>query len=313
MSSTHPIPTSPAGRTTRRRDALRKVGRVVAGVVALLLLTVAGALGASEWRARKHYVVPEHLFTVPTDSAAASRGAHLAQIRFCADCHGADLAGRVMIDEPAVGRIASANLTNGRPGGALTDADWERAVRHGVRRDGSPLVFMPSHEFAELADDDLGAIVAHARRLPASSSATPATTAGPVLRALDLAGQVQLHAAALVDHDRPHRARFDAEPTVAYGRYLASTCRGCHGATLSGGPVPGAPPEWKPAANLTPAGLGHYQEADFARVLRTGRRPDGSAVDSIMPWRYTQALDDVEVRALWDFLRSVPPRAYGNR
>ena len=47
--------------------------------------------------------------------------------------------------------------------------------------------------------------------------------------------------------------------------------------TLSGGRVAG-PPDLPPASNLTPAGIGHWQEADFVRALREGIRPDGRRV-----------------------------------
>jgi len=117
----------------------------------------------------------------------------------------------------------------------------------------------------------------------------------------------------LIDHARPHAAHFDAEPTAKYGEYLAIGCTGCHGPTLSGGKIPGAPPEWKPAANITPEGIGRYSEDDFMRILRTGKRPDGSAVDSAMPWRLTKEMTDVELKAVFAYLKTVPAKAYGGR
>ena len=68
---------------------------------------------------------------IPTDTAAIARGRHLTQILGCTACHGENLAGRVMADIPAVGRLVSANLTAGKGGrGAVfTAADWGRAVR----------------------------------------------------------------------------------------------------------------------------------------------------------------------------------------
>jgi cytochrome c553 len=91
-------------------------------------------------------------------------------------------------------------------------------------------------------------------------------------------------------------------------------CTGCHGERFSGGPIPGAPPDWKPAANLTPTGLGHYTEADFVRALRDGVRPGGARIDPSMPVeRVTRHMNDVELAALWAYLRTVPPRPYGGR
>ena len=216
----------------------------------------------------------------------------------------------------AVGYFAGPNLTRGRGGlgATLTDADWERAVRHGVRRDGTPLMVMPSHEFTGMADDDLAAIVAYARSLPPVNGAQPSTHPGPVIRALHLAGQFTLLPAEQIDHTRPHPAHMEPEVTPRYGAYLAAGCIGCHGPGLSGGKIPAAPPDWKPAANLTPSGdLGRWTVDDFTRALRTGRRPDGSPIDSVMPWKATAQMTDDEIKAVYAFLKTVPAKQYGNR
>jgi hypothetical protein len=82
---------------------------------------------------------------------------------------------------------------------------------------------------------------------------------------------------------------------------------------LSGGKIPGAPPDWKPAANITPAGIGHYSEAGFIGILRAGTRPDGSKIDSLMPWRLTKEMTDVELKAIYAYLKTVPAKEYGHR
>src|SRR5687768_10608998 len=72
---------------------------------------------------------------------ARERGRHLVEARYvCVECHGEDLGGGVMIDAPAIGRLFGPNLTEGS-GSATAGyaaADWDRIVRHGVRRDGRP-------------------------------------------------------------------------------------------------------------------------------------------------------------------------------
>jgi cytochrome c553 len=236
----------------------------------------------------------------------------VATVRGCVDCHGENLAGRVMIDDPALGRVVTANLTNGRAAGPLTDADWDAAVRHGVGRDGRALLVMPSQEFAPISDEDLAAVAAYARSLPAVRAALPGNALGPVGRALIAAGVFKM-APDLIDHGRPHVARVTAEPTAAFGRYLAVSCTGCHGEGFGGGKPPGAPPQFKPAANLTPAGIGHYTEADFFRALREGRRPGGVPIDTAMPWKLYRHMDDTEIRAVYAYLRTLPPKPYGSR
>jgi mono/diheme cytochrome c family protein len=172
---------------------------------------------------------------------------------------------------------------------------------------------MPSSEFTVLTDEDLAAIIAYARSVPPVRQAAPSTYAGPLLRTMSVVGQVNVLAAEEIEHARPHEKRLVAEPTAMYGKYMASGCTGCHGPGLSGGKIPGAPPEWGPAANITRTGIGKWTEADFARALRTARRPDGSAIDSLMPIKLLKHMDDVELAALYAYLRTVPAREYGNR
>ena len=303
--------------TVRPRSAGRRALRIAVRIVgaALLLVTVAGATlyGLSERRLRARFEVPEHAFPVPADSAARAEGRHHAIIGGCTDCHGRDLGGRVLIDEPVVALITTANLTGGRRE-PLTDRDWERAVRHGVRRDGSPLLFMPAHELSRMADRELGAIVAYVRSLPPVTRTLPASSAGPLARVLMLRGSLALVPAERIDHDGGHPAVVAPERTAAYGADLGSGWTGCHGATLAGGPIAGAPPSMPPAANLAPAGpLARWSEGDFVRALRTGHRPDGTRIRPPMPIGATSEMTDVELGALWLYLQSLTPQPTGAR
>ena len=61
-------------------------------------------------------------------------------------------------------------------------------------------------------------------------------------------------------------------------------CTDCHGGNLSGGPISGAPPEFPPAANLTPSGdLAHWSDADIVRALREGapRRRSAQSIHAL--------------------------------
>lgn len=297
----------------RMRSIVKWSVRTLAGALALVLAVAAGVYGYSEVHMSRRHAVPDHRLSLKTDSATLAEGKRLAKVRGCVDCHGANLAGSVMVDDPAIGRLAAPNLTLGGLGRELEPRDWERAVRHGVRRDGTSLRVMPAQEFTTMADDDLASIVSYARSVAPVSSVQPASRAGPVILALYAAGQVKLLPGEEIDHTRTHAAHMQPEPTATYGEYLAAGCTGCHGPTLSGGKIPGAPPDWKAAANITPAGIGQYTEADFVRVLREGRRPDGSPVDSMMPYRLTREMTDVELKAVYAYLKTVPAKAYGGR
>jgi mono/diheme cytochrome c family protein len=303
----------------------RRAARVAGAAVALLALAAGAGYASSERALHRRVAVPPHAppaaarfaATPAARAALAERGAHVAATRGCADCHGADFGGAVVLDDPAVGRLAGPNLTAGGRGPALTDADWELALRHGVRRDGSPLLVMPSGDYAAMTDEDVAAVAAYVRTLPAVRTQPPALRVGPVLRALHLAGKadvVPAHAlAARGARQAEHVASVAPAPTREFGAYVATTCTGCHGAGFAGGPIAGAPPDWPAARNITPhpsAGIGRWSAADFDRLLTTGTRPDGRLIDTVhMPVRMTRAMTPVERQALWAYLRTVEARA----
>ncbi len=299
------------------KKVLRALAWGAGAVVVLVILAGCGLYFSTQRGIDRKYEIAGHAVTVPTDSLALLRGQHVATaLGKCIDCHGADLGGRQFIDVPPVARLYAANLTRGKGGvgGQLSDLDWERAIRHGVKPDGSALLFMPSLEFQFLKDDDLGALIAYLKSLPPVDREPAKNSVGPVGRLLYAKGELALVPAERVDH-ATHPVSPVASVTPGYGRYLAEIggCTGCHGEGFSGGQIPGTPPEWKPAANITPTGIGHYTEEDFFRALREGKRPGGVAIDSLMPYRFTKLMTDDEIRALWLFLRTVPPKPYGGR
>ncbi|MCE5232681.1 MAG: cytochrome c [Xanthomonadaceae bacterium] len=285
---------------------------VVAALVAFVWIRSAAALG-------QHYAIDEPPLALPTDAASLAHGERVAIMRGCRICHAPDLAGHVEMDVPPIGRLAAPNLTRGHGGlgATLSVADWERAIRHGVAPDGRPLLFMPARDFANLSDADTAALIAWARQVPPVDREMPPPRVGPVGRALFAFGRMpNLLEARLIDQHAPHEAAVAATPTADYGRYLAGACVGCHGEHFSGGAIPGLPPSFPKAANLTPdpaTGLGKWSEADFVHTLRTGKRPDGTALDPFMPWRNLAQMNDTEMAALWAYLRTLPPRPRGRR
>jgi mono/diheme cytochrome c family protein len=301
-----------------RSRVLRWILISIAAVLALALLLIATVWVVSGRRiARVHTVnviVPR---TIPTDAAAIARGQHLASaVASCTVCHGPDLGGQMLGEPSAFGTLAGPNLTRGTGGLGRTfgDLDWVRAIRHGVHRDGTSLVVMPSEAYVHMNEPDLADLIAYLKQLPPVDREMPATRLGPIGRALVVAGQLTL----IVDRTPsiPYPAPVPSGATLEYGRYLASVsgCIGCHGPGLSGGAVEG-PPGVPPASNLTsdPSGLATWTEADFERALRHGVRPNGTQIDIFMPWPNFSGLTDDEVKALWLYLRSVPAKPFGNR
>ncbi len=302
------------------RRILKWVGILAAAAVVLLAVAGAAVYLITNARMNTTYTFMPGPVGVETDSTSVARGAHIAAIRGCLDCHGEDLGGGAVIEEPPVGMLYATNLTAGMGGKSPIyerEEDWVRAIRHGIRVDGKPLIFMPAQEYQVLSDEDMGDLIAFIESRPPVDRETPLTTIGPVGRILYLAGQMELLPAELVDHEnlRP-AARMEETPTAEYGEYVATGCLGCHGHGLSGGDIPGTPPDFPPGANLTPdpeTGLGNWTEEDFARAMREGIRPDGSEIDPFMPIQLTKELTDTEVRALWVYLQSLEAKPYGGR
>ncbi|MGH7741790.1 MAG: c-type cytochrome, partial [Candidatus Eiseniibacteriota bacterium] len=152
-------------------------------VVALALLIVAGfaALGlVVRGQLSRKFTVADVALNIPSDSAAIARGQHLNVIFNCRGCHGADLEGTVMFEAPPVGRLCAPNLTRTGVTRSFTPSDWNRAVRHGVKPDGTGLMIMPAELFHGLSDADLGAIVAYAQSLPPVDKVVPPSRLRPV-------------------------------------------------------------------------------------------------------------------------------------
>lgn len=267
---------------------------------------------ADEQEVRRRRLTPDAAAQLAA-TAALERGRHLIEARYgCAECHGRDFSGGVMIDVPAIGRLLGPNLTAGN-GSRVTSygaADWDRIVRHGIKLDGRPAV-MPSGDYRLMSDRELSDIVFFIRSQPRVDNEVPAVSLGPVGKLLVATGQFVLSADAMESHDRPHAVLPpDAAGTVEFGRHLAATCTGCHGEDLAGGPIVGGDPSWPPAANLTPhaTGLGGWTPAQFVTLMRQGTRPDGTALAMPMAGMvaFAQKMTDVELEAMWRYLQSLP-------
>ena len=103
---------------------------------ALLSLAAAGAATAVWLGHRKlDRQVPTPALTewaVPSDAAAVTRGAYLYASRGCADCHGANGAGRAFINDPNGFYLKAPNISPG-PGSVAASyraQDWTRLLRH---------------------------------------------------------------------------------------------------------------------------------------------------------------------------------------
>ena len=188
-------------------------------------------------------------------------GKRLATVLGCNGCHGASLTGDDW-SAPGFVRMMSSNLTRAVP--RYSDAQLARAVRGGVRYDGSELWDMPSHLFTGLKAGEMAAIIAYLRSRPAAGVDHPRPVFEAKARAEMAAGLYRSSRAdvALLARVSPP----DVGPAHELGRHIVrATCAECHGLDLRGGtPHPGAAarPDLRIAAG--------YDSAQFKRLMQTG-------------------------------------------
>ena len=299
---------------------MRLILKILAAVAALMLLVVAGLAGfawfGSEAKRNRVIAVDVAPVAIAISAEDLARGRYLFESRGCTDCHGRDGAGRVVVDDGAGLLVRAPNITSavGTVASSLGPLDWVRVLRHGIKPDGRPLLVMPSEDYARMTDADLGSLIGYVKTLPPTEGEVPEIRLPLVVRFLYASG-LMLDAAEKIDHTLPPPEPVAASDVVASGDYVANSCRGCHNPALSGGPIPGAPPDWPAAANLTPGpggALAHYPtEASFAAMLKTGKRPDGTAVSPVMPFMSLKELDAGDITALYAFFKTLPPRKQG--
>lgn len=257
-----------------------------------------------------------------------ARGAYLVNgIVACGNCHTPRnddattnnemrLAGGFLIEEPEFKAYAPNITQDVETGiGGWSDDEIIRAIREGVRRDGTIIgPPMPIPSYREMSDSDVRAIVAYLRTIPPVRNSVPRSVYniplpeswGPPL------GTV---------------ADVSKDDTLAYGTYLGNAlghCMECHtpmsqGAfdfsrTGAGGTVFNKPFDLAfaaMAANITPhpeQGLGGWTDDEIKRAITQGISRDGRPLLPVMGFNYYQHISDEDLDALIVYLRSIPPQ-----
>lgn len=241
---------------------LKWTGRVVAGLVVLVLLAVGTVYAVSSWQlSHPKPADPLPELTIPSSAQAIARGRHLAVTHGCLACHGEGMAGQVAFDQPMLGRGVAPNIP--RLYRDHSPAVIAAGIRDGIGYDGRALWMMPSEEYHYFTDDDLLALLAYIQSLPVIENDLPKASAGPVLRTLMTLGKMQnanqaIQTAPAMIYDA------SSEPQLAHGEYVARTsCTGCHGLDFRGvqrGPM------------ITPdlVIVKAYNREDFGRLLHEG-------------------------------------------
>lgn len=294
---------------------MKKILKWIGGILALLLLVFTGTAfylsSAAQNRLAKKYEVQPNSIRIPSDSASIEAGQKWAAV-LCSNCHGENMAGTEFFNTPDLGTINAPNLTPGGAGKPYTDLDWDRAIRHGIAKDGRPLLIMPSKDFQYMSDEHIGQIIAYLKTLPAveQSWSPPKTTL-----MCDILFQLGAFGDALnaetIDHAKPAHYAPGRGATAQYGDYLVkiSGCRTCHGPQLNGGKDPN--PEAPMGPNLSPGGsLPSWEAEGFVKTMRTGITPLGKELNGkFMPWKEFGKFDDDELKAIYTYLMTQPKLA----
>lgn len=274
---------------------------VVIALLAALVLFTMGSLMDS----RKYSTEVESV-SITNSPEAVARGKHLAEsVSLCVDCHGDNLGGTVLLDDPKMAVVVASNLTNGGVGANFADADYVRILRHGVRPDGTSVFIMPSNYYAQYNDADLAAIIAYIRSLQPVENDLPVRKIGVMGKVLIGLGMFPPNMAEMIKKSGAKPSQVAPGVTKEYGEYVSyiAACRDCHGPNLAGN-VPGNFAPYGP--NLTPGGeLARWSEAEFVNAIRTGQHPTGRTLSDDMPWKKYGQMTDEELKALWAYISSL--------
>jgi len=292
------------------KSLFKWTGLILGSFLVLLLVFYAYVYFKTTSRFNKAYTLQVPAIVIPTDSASIAKGYHLAAIKGCNDCHGSSYSGKVVIDDPALGLITAPNITRGQGGlttrhTSYTDADYVRAIKHGLNQENKSLKLMPSYEYNSLSNQDMGALIAYIKRVPPVDNEMPEISLGPMAYVLTHLDQLPLVSAEKIDHTTTSQEVVHPEITPAYGQYVAVSCTGCHRDNFKGGDalVPGSPT----VPNITGTGMvGKWSEAQFIQTLKTGVTPEGKKLNpQYMPWKMTQQYTDVEIKSLYLYLKGI--------
>ncbi|MCB0587658.1 MAG: c-type cytochrome [Phaeodactylibacter sp.] len=308
---------------------MKKILKIVVyifGAIAILAGAVAAYIQFAPAPVYGEQHIPEITFESTPEKVA--EGARIASM-LCNECHTGDdgrLSGKLLNDvPPAFGKFYSANITQDPDNGIgkWTDAELYYFLRTGLRQDGTFAAVMP--QFPQVSDEDLFSIIAFLRsdERKVQPSEKPSQASAPALLGNMLLKFI-LKPSPYPEAPVPQPDTLDQ---IAWGRYLANglySCYDCHSASFTtndrlipenskgfyGGGNELLDIDGNPiySANLTPdreSGIGRYSERDFIQALKYGMRPDGAPLQ--YPMRPHTALTDNEVKAIFAYLRSIPP------
>lgn len=300
---------------------LRKIG-----IVIVVLIVVFAAV--TFWLLRTPSSPFENAAAITTAQYSLADSSYEARLSDCVACHSlpgeAPFAGGLAMGSP-LGVIYATNITPDKETGIgnYTLADFDRAVRHGVAKDGSRLYpAMPYPSYAKLTDEDVRKLYDYFmfQVEPANRPNQPSEIPSPLNIRWPLAYWNAVFAPGGVYKEKPEQSA--AWNRGAYIVQGPGHCGSCHterglafnevaldetsSAFLAGAELDG----WH-ASNLrgdNRTGLGRWTEADIAALLKVGRNAHATVFGSMLEAfnNSTQFLSDDDLTAVGTYLKSLP-------
>jgi mono/diheme cytochrome c family protein len=283
------------------KRVLKLIGFTLLGMVVLLVIVMSFLYLRTSSRMDQRFDIQPIVTSVQPDSMLMARGKHVMEVEACQHCHGENLGGQVLMDMP-LWRMSAPNLTSGRGGIGRTYsvADWDRAIRSGVAKNGRGLRMMPADVYHNLSNEDTRALIAYLQQIAPVDNELPNSE-------LRFLGAVMLGAGGFDPAENvyePGLARETTpahEPSAELGEYWTSVaCQGCHGEQFGG--KKSDDPNCPPAPSLVAASA--WDVDDFRTTIRTGVNPGGrELIDQCMPWSSFKEMTDIELEAVHVFLK----------
>lgn len=266
------------------------------------------------------------------------RGEYLAHhVTLCMDCHsqrdfnqfsgppvaGTEGMGGEMFDmkNDIPGTVYIRNITSDTVNGIgnWTDEEIARAITKGISRNGDTLFpLMPYPHYNTMSKDDIYSIIAYIRTLKPNSNKVPErklfipiSMAYPPLRSNSLDNNVKPVVSDM----------------VKYGEYVTNSaaCMDCHTSMdkgqfvmqkyMAGGRKFDMGTFVVTTPNITPdsaTGIGKWTEEMFLEKFKLYRDPasyksNPGKNNSLMPWSMYANMDDFDIKAIYRYLRTIPP------
>ena len=312
---------------------MKKFFKIVMWLGLVIVLVIVTLIVYVQLSWNKTFEAPYPEITASSDPVLIERGKYLAYgPSHCAGCHipmdkamdvenglQLPLSGGWGEEIPGFGTFRAPNLTpDPETGiGKFTDAQLARAIRYGVKHDGTLLP--PFMLFQGMSDEDLTAVISFLRSQEPVKHKVEPSDLSFLARALVTFGLLKPEG----PQSTPPKS-VTKDSTAVYGKYLADNignCRGCHiainskgqriGAEYSGGGI--FPPSKFSegygyiSPNLTPdqatGVMAAWDEAFFIDRFKGGRIHKGSP----MPWGMFARMDDTDLKALYSYLHSLDP------